>query len=248
MKKIGLALGGGAVLGAAHIGVLKALEEFNIKVSYVSGTSIGAFVGCLYAFGKSWEEINEIAKDLRWLDISSLSLSKFGLLSNEKLGNLIIEHIGEQQIENAQIPFSAVCTNAVNGQKETITKGPVHTAVRASTCIPGIFKPITFMDKMLIDGGIVENVPILTVKDMGAEYIIAVDLNSKYKYQTPENIIDVMINSFHFVLQKAVDLQSEEADLFIKPNLEDFNMSDMDQIKALIDKGYEEAKRIIADL
>lgn len=94
-KKIGLALGGGAVLGAAHIGVLRALEEFDISASYIAGTSIGAFVSAFYAFGKRWHEIEKIASDLKWLDVSGISLSRFGLLSNEKLGDLISEHIGD---------------------------------------------------------------------------------------------------------------------------------------------------------
>ena len=93
-KKIGLALGGGAVLGAAHVGVLRALKENNIEVSYIAGTSIGAFVGAFYAFGKNWEDINKIASELKWIDITGISLSRYGLLSNEKMGVLIKKHIG----------------------------------------------------------------------------------------------------------------------------------------------------------
>lgn len=103
MKKTGLALGGGAILGVAHVGVLRALTELNIPVSMVSGTSIGAFIAALFAFGKSWQEIREIAFDLDWLDISGLALSQYGLLSNKKFGDIVTELLGHKNIEDASI-------------------------------------------------------------------------------------------------------------------------------------------------
>lgn len=117
MKKIGLALGGGAVLGAAHVGVLKAIEEFDIEISYIAGTSIGAFVAAFCAFGKTPAEIEEIALKLTWMDISGISLFKNGLLSNEKLGDLISEHIGDKKIENAKIPLAMIATDISSGKK-----------------------------------------------------------------------------------------------------------------------------------
>ena len=144
MKKIGLALGGGAVLGAAHIGVLRALHEHNINVNYITGTSIGAFVASLVAFGKTWEEIESIASELKWMDISGVTLSKFALLTNEKLGELSIKHIGDKNIEDAMIPLAIIATDISNGEKIVLNKGSVATAIMASTCIPGIYKPIEF--------------------------------------------------------------------------------------------------------
>ena len=141
-KKIGLALGGGAVLGAAHIGVLKALKEHDISISYVSGTSIGAFVSAFLAFEKTWEEIEEIAKDLNWLDISGMSLSQFGLLSNKKLGKLIEEYIGDVNFEEAKIPVAMIATDITSGDKVVLDKGNIAQAVMASTCISGIFVPV----------------------------------------------------------------------------------------------------------
>lgn len=159
MKKIGLALGGGAVLGAAHVGVLRALDEQNIKINYITGTSIGALVAALFAFGKTWKEIELIALELKWLDITSITLSKYALLTNEKLGELLIKHIGNRNIEDSEIPLAFITTDISNGEKIVLNKGPVTTAVMASTCIPGIFKPIEIDGKMLVDGGIAENVP-----------------------------------------------------------------------------------------
>jgi NTE family protein len=248
MKSIGLALGGGAVLGAAHIGVLKAIREKNISVEYLTGTSIGAFVAALYAFGKTWEEIQAIALELKWMDITDLSLSRYGLLSNEKMGELITGHIGNQNIEDADIPLAMLATNISNGDKVVLDKGPVAEAVMASTCIPGIFNPVKIEDVTLVDGGIVENVPIHTVREMGASYIIAVDLNAKHEYGHPDNILDVILNSFHFIMGQTVKLQSEAADLLIQPDLSPFNRSNMDQVEDLMKQGYDDAVECLKDL
>jgi NTE family protein len=245
--KIGLALGGGAVLGAAHVGVFKALAEKNISIDYITGTSIGAFVGALFAFGKTWEDMEQIAAELKWIDITAVSLSRYGLLSNKKLGDLMIKHIGDKNIEEADIDLAIVATNASTGEKVVFDKGSVVTAVLASTCIPGIFMPIETHDYMLVDGGVVENVPTRTLKERGAEYLIGVDLNAMHSYKKPENILDVILNSFHFIMKNATFSQTEDANLLIQPDLSDFNRSDMNQIKGLIEKGYEAALKALQD-
>jgi len=247
-KKVGLALGGGAVLGASHIGVLKALKELEIPIHYVAGTSIGAFVVAFYAFDKTWKEIEEIALKLKWIDISGLSISQYGLLSNEKLGELITEYLGDKKMEQASIPLAMVATDISNGKKVVLKKGSVAEAAMASTAIPGIFKPLEIEGKLLVDGGIVENVPIHTLKDMGADYIIGVDLNAKHSYKKPDNIVDVMINSFHFTLQASTKLQTKDADLLVQPDLSSFNRSDMDQVEDLIEKGYESSINKLRDI
>lgn len=248
MKKIGLALGGGAVLGAAHVGVLKALEEKDIKISYIAGTSIGAFVAAFYAFSKKSVDISEIARKLKWMDVSEISLSRYGLLSNEKLGELISEYVGDKKIEDSDIPLAMIATDITSGEKVVMKKGPLATAVMASTCIPGIFNPVEFEEKLLVDGGIVENVPINTVNEMGADYVIGVDLNAKNKYEKPGNILDVIMNSFHFTLMAAAKYQTESADLLITPDLSSFNMTDPDQVEDLIEQGYKDAKKALEQL
>jgi NTE family protein len=245
MKKIGLALGGGAVLGAAHVGVIKALEEKDIKISHVAGTSIGAFVAAFYAFNKKSVDISEIASKLKWIDVSDISLSRYGLLSNEKLGELIKEYVGGKKIEDAEIPLAMIATDIASGKKVVMKKGPLATAVMASTFIPGIFNPVEFEKKLLVDGGIVENIPINTVKEMGADYVIGVDLNAKNKYEKPGNILDVIMNSFHFALMAAAKHQTDSADLLITPDLSSFSMTDPDQVEDLIEQGYKDAKKAL---
>ncbi len=240
-KNIGLALGGGAVLGAAHIGVLKVIDEIDLKIDYISGTSIGAFVAAFYAFGKNYKEIEDIASELSWIDISNISLSRYGLLSNKKLGKLIVKHIGDKNIEDANIPLAIVATDAANGEKVVLKKGPVSKAVMASTSIPGIFAPVKIDNRTLVDGGIVENVPIATVKNMGAKFIIGVDLNANNNSREPNNILDVILNSFHFIMMQSDKIQIKNADLLIQPDLSSFNRSDTDQVENLMKKGYEDS-------
>ncbi|HDQ46136.1 MAG TPA: patatin [bacterium] len=244
-KKIGLALGGGAVLGAAHIGVLKALEEYDIPIRYISGTSIGAFISIFYAFGKRWKEIEEIAKELNWLDVSGLSLSKLGLLSNKKLGERIKETIGDVTFDQADIPLAMIATDITSGEKIVFKEGDVITAVMASTCIPGIFIPVEMDDRLLVDGGLVENVPVSPLKEMGADFIIGVDLNAEYSRKKPENIVDILLRSFVFTLMSATESQKEKAHILIQPDLSAFNMVDIGQADALIETGYDAARTVL---
>ncbi len=180
-KNIGLAFGGGAVLGAAHIGVLKAIEEFNIPISYIAGTSIGAIISAFYAFGKNWEEMAILLKGLNWLDISRISLSQFGLLSNKKLGKLITDNLGDVTFDEACIPLAMIATDITSGEKVVLKSGNVAAAVMASSCIPGIFIPVEIDNRLLVDGELVENVPVTPLKEMGANFIISVDLFGKLK-------------------------------------------------------------------
>lgn len=240
-KKVGLALSGGVVLGAAHIGVIKALEESGIKIDYISGTSAGALVSSLYAFNKNSEILKEIALAISWSNLTELSFSRLGLLSNNKMKELIHKYIGEATFDQMKIQLAIIATNITTGKKVIIENGDVATAVMASTSIPGIFKPVALNDQLLVDGGLVEHVPISPLKKMGADFIIAVDLNSKYIInRKPKNVVEVLLNSFHFSLSNTSKIQTADADILIEPSLSAFNIIDMKQASDLINKGYEE--------
>lgn len=240
-KKIALALGGGAILGAAHIGILRALEEKKITVTHISGTSIGALVAGLYAFGLDSHKIEEIVSTLNWLDVGSFSFSKFGFLSNEKMADIANEYIDDVLLEEAKIPLAIIATDVSKGEKVIFKKGKLADAIRASTCIPGIFIPIELDGRVLVDGGLMENVPVSPLVEMGAEYIVAVDLNANRAYEKPEDVIDVMINAMDIALDNAAKLQSEDAHLIIAPELQDFSRSNPEALKELIKIGYQTA-------
>jgi NTE family protein len=238
---IGLALGGGAVLGAAHIGVLRALDELDIEIAMVSGTSIGALIGSLYAFGMDWRAIRDVAVDLDWLDLSRPSWSQYGMVSNSRIGKLVHDCVGAVDIEDAQRPLAIVATDIATGDKVVLRHGPVARAVTASTCIPGIFIPVECEDRLLVDGGIVENVPILSLKEMEAGYVIGVDLYARPGLGHPKNLVQVLINTVSIALHHATRLQTEHADLLLQPDLSKFNLYDLDQVPALIEHGYRSA-------
>jgi len=240
--RIGLALGGGAVLGGAHIGVLRAMKEYDIPISCIAGTSIGALVASLFAFGMEWEEIRKIALNLRWLDISRISLSKYGLLSNKKLAEVIHDILGQVTFENARVPLAIIATDISTGEMVILKEGDVAASVMASTCIPGLFVPVEIEGRMLVDGGITEIVPVSPLREMGADIVLAVNLIAKHRHRRPENIIDVLMNSFSFTLMNSMRLQLVEADMVIAPDLSAYNLIDTDQTPDLIEAGYAEAK------
>lgn len=244
---IGLALGSGAALGAAHIGVLKALEEHGIKPSFVAGTSIGALVGALYAFGMSVDEIEEIAISLDWLDISDIRISRMGLLSNSEIGELLDEHLGEVTFEEANIKLAVVATDISNGEKVILQKGRVSEAVEASACIPVIFEPVEIDGRLLVDGGLLESVPVSVLKEFEAKKTIAVDVKAFRKYKRPDDIFDVLNNSLEIALIHLAHVRIEDVDLLIQPKLGDYSRMDTGHTKEMINLGYDAAMETLED-
>jgi len=246
-KKIGLALGGGAALGAAHIGVLRAFDELGLEISYISGNSIGAFAATLFAFGINWKEQEELSSDMKWLELSNISISKYGLLANKKIGQKIVKAIGDEDFKNAKIPLAIVASNLNTGAKIILNEGKVANAVMASTAIPGVFKPIEIEGELLVDGGIVENVPVSLLIEMGAELTIGVSLSGKRKYKRPENLFSVLINSYYTLIDTLSKMHTAKADLVIEPDLSAYSLIDTRNTKKLIEIGYEEAKKVLSE-
>ena len=238
-KKIALCLGGGAVLGAFHIGVLKAIEELEIDIEYITGTSIGSIVGVLYACGKSSKEIEKIALDIQWKDLYTISISKMGILSNEKIGDFLESHLDGASFEELQKKFGVVSTDIATGDKIILDSGNVKKAVMASSCIPGVFIPIEIDGKILVDGGVVENVPLSVAKKFNAEFTIAVDLNTNQTHIKPKNILEVLLNSFDILATNSTKIQTKEADILLKPDLANFDAINTSQIPKLIEEGYQ---------
>lgn len=245
-KKTGLALGGGAFRGVAHIGVLKALEENGIRPNYISGTSIGALIGALYAFGTPVQKMLQIAREITWMSISNFTLSKMGLLANDEIGEIIENLLGKnRQIEESPIPLAIVATDIGKGSKVVFEKGRLVDAVLASTCIPGIFIPIKNDNRLLVDGFLVENVPITPLEKYNPDIIIAVNLDVGRIYEKPDDIIDVIISALDIAVTVYTRSVVEKADIVIEPDVGSYSRFDAKKVDKFYQQGYEAAQKAI---
>jgi NTE family protein len=247
-RRLGLALSGGGTRGLAHIGVLQALEDHGIKPDYLSGTSIGAFAAAFYAFGVPLGEIRSMGQDMTPLNVSKLKLSRYALFSNEELGRLIQSKIGKARIEEAPIPLAIMAVDIGTGEKVVLRQGEVAPAVMASNAVPGIYRPIYIDGRMMVDGGIVEDVPISPLRPMGADTVVAVNLSADRRYRTPEDIIDIILNAFDIAIDEDTKVQVKAADVLIEPRLSNFRRMDVSQIDALIAEGYRAAAASIENI
>lgn len=178
-RKVGLALGSGSARGWAHIGVLRALDEAGVQVDYVAGTSMGALVGAVYCTG-NMDALEEIALQFDWRQVLSfmdIVLPKSGLIDGKKVSEFVGGYVNQMKIEELPIAFNAVSTDLNTGREVIIDSGDVIEAVRASISVPGMFTPAKVNGKMLVDGGLVNPVPVSVARAMGADIVIAVDLN-----------------------------------------------------------------------
>ncbi len=177
--KIGLALGSGAARGWAHIGVIRALEEAGVQVDYIAGTSVGALVGAVYADGKL-KQFEDYVLTLTWkklLEFFDISFSRSGIIDGRKIAEFLREQSQDAQIENLAIPYSAVSTDIITGREIVFNSGSVIDAVRASISIPGMFTPVKMDDAVLVDGALLNPLPVSVVREMGSDFVIAVDIN-----------------------------------------------------------------------
>jgi NTE family protein len=242
--KVGLALGGGGAKGVAHIGVLKALEDAKIKPDYISGTSVGSMVASMYAFNVSIDSIANVARDLTLAQITTFKFKKTGFFTADPLKEILIEYIGEVNIEDAPIPLSIVATDLTSGEEVVFTEGPLADAVCASASIPGVYIPMTLNGRTLIDGGIVQSVPIRPLKAMGAGVIIASQLGGLGRYEEPKNVLDVMRNAFDIALSHRTKEEVKQADLLIAMDLRDFSIADnTERYEELFSIGYDTATK-----
>src|SRR6185503_8325940 len=178
---IGLALSGGAARGMAHVGVMRALVENKVPVDYIGGTSAGSIVGGAYAAGMLVEEIAEFGRSLRWRDVGRMTMSRLGVQSNERLEQYLRERLPVTRFEDLRIPFAAVATDLKTGAVVVLRdEGDVPFAIRASCAVPGWYVPVPDEEgRQLVDGGLVAVVPTTMTRSLGADIVIAVDVNSE---------------------------------------------------------------------
>jgi len=241
--RIGLALSGGAARGNAHVGVLRAFAENNIRIDCVAGTSAGSIVGGALASGMPLDEIEEFGRRLRWRDIGRVTMSRLGIQSNERLEQYLRARLPICRFEDLQIPFAAVATELNTGAAVVMRDhGDVPFAIRASCAIPGWYVPVTDeKGRQLVDGGLVAVIPSTVARALGADIVIAVDVNGAgATFIGPSSsVIGVLFQSMLVVQKTASHYQLQSSDLVIQPNVGNIRWDEIGRADELIAAGYE---------
>lgn len=250
--KIALVLGGGAARGFAHVGVIRALEQEKIPVDMVVGTSVGSLIGAIYA-----SDLNSFELEWTAFALDKDSLFDFGILSaftgmgvakGEKLEQFIHAKIAAPNVENMKLPFAAVATDLNRGARVVLDHGPVAKVVHASSAIPGVFEPVEFQGKMLVDGGVMDNIPIDVARERGADFVIAVDISENVTNFNITNLVDVTIQAVNIMFNENVKNKKKDADVLISPAVGDVAMLDFTQKKRCMQAGIDATEKAIPEI
>lgn len=237
--RIGLALGGGAAKGIAHIGVLKAFEEEQIRIHCISGTSVGALVASYHAFGRPAESILSICSTLNLSKIINFTLERGGLFSTNAIREMIHRDLGDCRIEDALIPLAICATDIETGEQLIFREGNLADAVCASMAVPGLFVPVEIGDRTLVDGGLVENVLISPLAKMGAGITVAIDLSHVSRYPKPQDTFDVISNAINIGIDFNTRKQLKNADIVVPLDLSSYSLTNnADRVDELYLEGY----------
>jgi NTE family protein len=240
--KVALVLGGGAVRGFAHIGVIKVLEAQGIVPDMIVGTSAGSVVGALYAAGYTGFELQKIAFRLEEESVGDWVIPDRGFIKGEALQNFINKAVQNKPIEKLRKPFAAVATDLQSGDMMVFSRGNTGMAVRASSSVPGIFQPVTISGHDYVDGGLVSPVPIKVARSLGADIVIAVDISAKPKYARIEGLTDILLQTFGIMGQSIRNQELPDADVLIRPATGTFGSSDFTQKHLAIMEGEKAAQ------
>lgn len=239
--KIAVVLGAGASKGFAHIGVLKILESHKVPVHMVVGTSVGSFVGCLYAYGYNPYDLQTIAFAIQRDDIADYIIPDNGFIKGEKLENFVNKKVQYTTIDKFKIPFYAVATNIQTGEEMVFGRGNSGRAVRASCSIPGIFNPVVIGNKAHVDGGVVSPVAIDVARRYGADVVIAIDISASLSSAAPTGTFETIMQSIDIMYNKMAVLQLKNADVVIKPKVGYIGSSDFTKRHEAIMEGEKAA-------
>ncbi|SPA37474.1 putative lipoprotein, putative esterase of the alpha-beta hydrolase superfamily, Patatin-like phospholipase domain [Cupriavidus taiwanensis] len=250
--KIGLALGGGAARGFAHIGVIKALEAQGIRADLVTGTSAGAVVAALYASGLNGFELNKLALTMDEAAIADWALpfgTRFGgWLKGEALQNYVNRLVQNRPIEAMKLPLGIVATDLKSGDKILFRRGNTGQAVRASSSVPGVFQPVSIQGHDYVDGGLVEPVPVDSARAMGADFIIAVNISADPSAQQHAGQSGVLLQTTAIMGQSINKMALARADVVIRPELPDMGGSDFNARNRAVLAGEQATAAVMATL
>lgn len=243
---LGLALGGGFSRGFAHLGVLKVLEENNIPISCIAGTSVGSILGAAYASGARLERIIATCRKIRFRDIGRWRVSRLGIASNHRLGQLIEDVFDSRTFEDLKIPMAIVATDLGNGEAVVFTQGNLAEAIRASCAFPGLFEPVEIGTRCLADGGLVAQVPTRAARQLGAAHVLGVSVGVEDGQRgAPTNIFQVVSRAVSAAQKHQLEVWERHADLVLRPDVQHLAWDDFERADEAIEAGAAAALRAL---
>ena len=237
--RIGLALGGGAARGFAHVGVIQVLEEAGIHVDLVAGTSAGSLVAALYASGKDGRQLQRVAETMEEATFADWTLPLFnrGVLRGDALARYVNQQVGARLIEGMRLPLGIVATDLLSGQSMLFQRGDTGTAVRASSAVPAVFQPVRIAGHDYVDGGLVQPVPVRAARQMGAELVIAVDISSPPDANLGSGTLDVLLQTVAIMSKSINYFELRDAEVVVRPALSGISSADFGARKRSIEAG-----------
>ncbi|WP_338451945.1 patatin-like phospholipase family protein [Niallia oryzisoli] len=246
--KIGLALGSGGARGFAHLGVIKVLVENGVPIDFIAGSSMGSLVACFYGAGIEMNRLYKLSTAFKRKYYLDFTVPKMGFIAGNRVKELIRVFTKGKRLEELMIPVSVVATDLMTGEKVVFQEGPIAEAVRASISIPGIFVPEKQNGRLLVDGGVVDRVPVSVVKEMGADIVIAVDVSRVKTNADISTIYDVIMQSLDIMQMELVEYRQIASDIMIKPRVEEYSSRAFTNIDEMILKGEEEARKHLKEI
>jgi len=248
--KVGLALGGGAARGFAHVGVVQVLEEAGIKADLVVGTSAGSLVAALYASGRTPAQLQQVAETMEEAAFTDWTLPIFsrGMLRGEALGRYVNTQVQSKLIEQMPIPLGIVATDLATGQGVLFQRGDTGTAVRASSAVPALFVPVKIGTHEFVDGGLVSPVPVRYARQMGAEVVIAVDISSAPEGNPSNDTLQILLQTFAIMGKSINSYELRDADIVVRPALAGVGGADFSARRRAIEAGRAAMQRLLPQL
>jgi NTE family protein len=250
--RIALVLGGGAARGFAHIGVIRVLEQERVRVDQIVGTSVGSLIGAIYASDRDSFDLEWTAFQLQQDDLFDFRLANavmgMGYARGDKLEAFVRAHVKAENLEQLSLPFAAVATDLNWGERIVLDRGSVARAVRASSAIPGIFEPVLHQGKLLVDGGVVDNIPIEVARQRGADLVVAVDIGEKVGNVNIKGPVDVILQATNIMFAVNAGFRRKGADVLVSPDVDGIGMLDFTQKKRCMQAGIDAARKAMPAL
>lgn len=246
--RIGLALGGGAARGFAHVGAIAALERAGYRADVIAGTSAGSLIGALHASGMDAAALRSAALQFDEAALGDWSLSTRSLIAGRALQDLVNRHVRQRSIEQFARPFAAVATDLYNGRKAAFRFGDAGLAVRASSAVPGVFQPVAIGGREYVDGGLCSPIPVRTCRELGAELVIAVDISARPQFQETASLSQLLLQTFAIMGQSIAAHELAEADIVIRPAIGDLGAAAFESRKHSMEQGERAAAAALSAL